>query len=69
MGRARWRGTELTIRLSCGRGACEDHFQVLLDGREGPVLRLEQGRDAYQLTSGLSDAEHHVEVRRTDSTS
>ena len=66
--RARWRGTELSIRLSCGRGACEDHFQVLLDGSQGAVLRLQRDVESYQLASGLPDAEHHVEVRRIDLT-
>lgn len=60
--RARWRGTEVSIRLSCSRGGCADEFQVLVDGKEAAVLRLEKGKELYRLASGLPEGEHHVEV-------
>lgn len=59
----RFRGTALRATLD---GAAQ-FFTVVIDGEAQPTLAVSGGEESYTLASGLSDAEHTVELyRRTE---
>jgi lysophospholipase L1-like esterase len=68
--RAAWSGSEVTLRFrgtaanARMRGKSSDRWQVVIDGKPGPVLTMKDTPTLFNLTAGLPAAEHSISLTK-----